>query len=118
MNKFCVYQDYTIKETIDRIDASKNRVAIVVNKTEKVIGVVSQGDIIRALGAGKSVYSRVDGIIQSSFLYLNERDMEQAYPIFRKKTITLLPIVDNEFYLIDVITIIDIYNYLEEKCDI
>ena len=115
MNKHCVLKTYTIKETIDKIDASKDRVAVVVNDVNVIIGVVSQGDIIRALSAGKNIYSRVEGIIQPGFLYLNERNMEKAYTIFRKKKITLLPVVKENFKLESVITLTDIYDYLGGK---
>ena len=56
MNKHCVLKTYTIKETIDKIDASQDRVALVVNDKNRIIGVVSQGDIIRALSAGRNIY--------------------------------------------------------------
>ena len=102
MNKHCVLKTYTIKETIDKIDASQDRVALVVNDKNRIIGVVSQGDIIRALSAGRNIYSRVEGIIQSGFLYLKERNMEKAYEIFRKRKITLLPIITENFELIGV----------------
>lgn len=115
MNKYCIYQDYTIKEAIERIDTGKDRIAIVVNREEKVIGLVSQGDIIRALSSGKSIFAQVGGIIQPSFLYLSDHNNAVAYEIFKKKKITLLPIIDEDFKLRDVITLDDIYIYLEGK---
>ncbi len=115
MNSYCVKQNYTIMETIDSIAQGKNRNAIVLNESEKVIGVVSQGDIIKALCAGKNLYSSIEGILNSDFLYLTSRDMEQAYKLFRKLKITLLPIVDEEFHLKDVVVLDDIYEYLEKK---
>lgn len=116
MKKYCIKQDYTIKEAIESINRNKDRIAIVTNNEDKVIGVVSQGDIIRALTFGKSLYSRVADIIKSDFLYLNNRDMEEAYRLFRKLNITLLPVVDEGFCLVDVIVLNDIYVYLEGKC--
>jgi len=116
MDKYCIGQDYTIKEAIERIDANKDRVVLVVNPENKVVGVVSQGDIIRALSSGMYLYSRIESIIRSDFLYMNERNMEEAYRLFKKIKITLLPIVDNDFCLIDVINMNDIYAYMEGKC--
>lgn len=115
MNKYCIHQNYTLKETIERIDAGQDRVAIVLNDADKVIGVVSQGDIIRALCAGKNIFARVDSIIRTSFLYLTNCDYEDAYKLFKKKKITLLPIIDSNYSLKSVITLEDIFNYLEEK---
>lgn len=115
MDKYCIRKDYTIKEAIEKIDAHHQRVAIVLNSNDRVIGVVSQGDIIRALCKGKNMYSLVEGIIQPNFLYLNQMDLEKAYEIFRKKTITLLPIINEEYNLTNVITLDTIYRYLEER---
>lgn len=115
MEKHCVYLDYTIKEVIERFDENKDRVAVVLNQEQKVIGVVSQGDIIRALCGGKNLYTRVKSIIQPSFFFLHDRDMKEAYRVFKNKKITMLPIIDNDYYLVDIVTLDDIYVYLEEK---
>jgi CBS domain-containing protein len=116
MDKYCVHEDYTIKEVVDKFEDNKERVMIVRNNNNKVIGVVSQGDIIRALSAGISLYAKVSQIISHSFLFLTHKDLEGGFEIFKSKTITLLPIVNSEFELIDVITLSDIYEYLREEC--
>ena len=54
-------------------------------------------------------------MIRPDFLYLNSRDMARAYTLFRKLKITLLPVVDNEFQLTDIINMDDIYSYMEGK---
>lgn len=118
MDKYCIRLGYTIKEAIERIDASKNRAVIVLNDDYKVVGVISQGDIIRALSAGKSLYARIDPMIRLDFLYMNKRDMEKAYVLFKKTKITLLPIIDDDFHLVNAINMDDIYEYLEAKCNI
>lgn len=115
MEKFCISEDYTIKETIERIDQNKNRVVFVVNKENKLVGVVSQGDIIRALCAGKSIYHRVDSLIRADFIYLNSRDMEKAYRLFKQMKITLLPVVDDDFRILSVISLDDIFSYMEQR---
>lgn len=117
MESYCIKQGYTIKEAIESIDQNKDRIAIVMNQNNKVIGVVSQGDIIRALTSGKNLYSRVEGIIKNDFLYLNNKNMKEAYRLFRKLNITLLPVVDDDFNLVDVIVLEDVYRYLEELCE-
>jgi CBS domain-containing protein len=110
-----VNDTYTIKELIDQFQTNHERAVIVVNENKKVIGIVSQGDIIRALSNNIDIYAYVKSIISPSFLYLEKRDMGMAYKIFREKQITLLPIINANFEIQDVITIKDIYNYLEGK---
>lgn len=115
VKKYCVYENYTIKEVLERFESSNDRVAIVVNDSDKVIGVVSQGDILRALSAGQSLFVQVSQIIRGSFLHLYEKNLEEAYQIFKKKKISLLPVIDRENQLTDVITLGDIFDYLEER---
>ena len=112
--KICIGQDYTIREAIERIDGSKNRAAIVLNTEQGVVGIVSQGDIIRALLSGKSLYARINTMLRPDFYYLNDRDLPRAYHLFKKIKITLLPVVDERFRLKSIITMDDIYQYLEE----
>ena len=92
LGKYCVGEFYTIKEVLEQFENSNDRVAVVVNSSDKVVGVISQGDILRALSAGIGMYKQVNQIIQSSFLHLYSRNMEEAYEIFKKKKITLLPV--------------------------
>ena len=63
----------------------------------------------------ESYNNRVAIVTGDSFLHLYEKDLEKAYPIFKKKQISLLPVIDHSNKLIDFITIDDIYNYLENK---
>ena len=113
MNKYCVGSSYTIRDVMEAFEHNGSRVAVIVNEEEKVIGVVSQGDIIRALVSGISLYATVDEIMMPSFLYLNARDLAAAYPMFKKKKVTLVPVVDGQFKLLSVITMDDIFAYLE-----
>lgn len=115
LERYCVKEQYTIKEVLEQFESYNNRVAIVTSNSDKVIGVVSQGDILRALSAGQNLYTPVNQIIKNSFLHLYEKDLEKAYPIFKKKRISLLPVIDHSNRLIDFITIDDIYEYLENK---
>ena len=113
--KYSVRESYTIKEVIEVIDANQDRVAVVMNDNDRVIGVVSQGDIIRALTSGVNLYAQVSTIIRPSFLYETKRDMERAYSIFKRTQITMLPILDEEFHLVDIINLKNIYAYLEMR---
>lgn len=112
--KYCVNESYTIREVLEQFESSNDRVAVVVNESEKVVGVVSQGDILRALSAGNDIYVQICQIIKNSFLHLYSRDMKEPYAIFKKKKITLLPIIDYDNTLTGVITLDDIFEYLEK----
>lgn len=113
MEKYCVYIDYVINDVIQHFQENKERVAVVLDRSEKVIGAISQGDIIRAFCKGCSVFARIEQAYNPSFLYLQSRDMAEAYKLFRALKITMIPVVDENFMLTDVIKLDDIYEYLE-----
>ena len=115
MNDYTVSEDYTLKEVMESFERNYDRVSIVVNENNKVIGVVSQGDLIKALASGMSIFTKVGQIMKESFFYLNEKNMEEAYKVVKDKKITLIPIVDKNYILQDVIVLDDIFDYLEKR---
>jgi predicted transcriptional regulator len=113
--QYCIKDTYTIKEAIDQFEKNHERASIVLNNNKKVVGIISQGDIIRSLSNNIDIYAHISTIMLPSFLYLKEKNMEMAYKIFKEKMITLLPIIDKNFEIQDIITIRDIYQYLEDR---
>jgi CBS domain-containing protein len=111
----CISEAYTIKEAMSLFEKENERSAIVVNNMNKVIGVLSEGDIIRALHENMDIYSPIRAILKPSFIYLKEKIMSKAYTIFKSRSILLLPIVNENFELIDIITLKDIFQYLEDE---
>ena len=112
---YCVNESYTILEVLERFERNNDRVAVVINENDKVIGVISQGDILRALSSGTDIHTEIRNIISNSFLHLYSKNMDEAFKVFKKTKITLLPVIDNGNRLTDVITLADIYEYLEER---
>lgn len=113
MKPYIISEDYTIKEVMMSFEENKERTAVVINANEQVVGVISQGDIVKALVMGVSMYSLVRQINKTSYIYLLKRDLEKAYVIFKEKKISLLPVVDSDARLVSIITLDDIFEYLE-----
>lgn len=105
---YCITENYTLIEAIDSIKNNRNRGAIIVNGENKVIGFISQGDILEMLVKGISLYASVGSVMKPSFYYAYENESEKVKSLFKEKLITILPIVDEEFILQDVITLHDI----------
>lgn len=115
LDKYCINESYTISEAISQFEKNNDRVALVINQSDKVIGVISQGDILRAISSGVEMYAPINQVIKNSFLHLYKRDLNVAYQIFKKKKITLLPIINERNELTDVITLDDIFSFLENS---
>lgn len=114
---FCVTADYTMIEVMEVIERNRERGVVVVGENGKVCGFVSQGDIIEAVIAGKSIHSRIDKIINCSFIYLKEKNYDRALEYFRNRNLSIIPIINDEQELIDIISAKDMFTQVELRKD-
>lgn len=110
--KYCVNDKSTIKDAISIIQNNFSRCSIVLNDNRKVIGVFSEGDVLRAILEDIDLFTPIKRVLKPSFKYLREVNMTEACELFKKHGITLIPVVDNEFNLVRVITVFDIMDNL------
>ena len=112
MKKFKNYvisQNSTLIIACDSISKNKSRCVLIEDK-KKIIGIVSEGDIIRAFLMGADINSRVKDYINLSFIFFNKKDLNKAKLIFKKKQITLIPILNDKMKIIDLITLNEILD--------
>lgn len=108
-----ILEDYTVPlsgtllDAAETIEHNHSRCAIVM-EGEKVVGILSEGDILRALLKGVNVRAPISGYFNPSFRFFGTFDKEKALDLFRGHGITLIPVVDGDFRLTDVITWKDI----------
>lgn len=112
LQDFCVNQSQTIRESISVIQSNFSRCVIVLNDQQKVVGVFSEGDVLRAILGDIDVHITLRKVVKPSFYYLNEPNLSKAYELIKRYGITLIPVVDNSFNLKDVITIFDVMDHL------
>ncbi len=115
--KFTLEANGTIADAIARIEQTRMRDVLIV-ADGRVVGTLSEGDILRAVGDGASIYSPVTQVMQCTFRYLTKPSLSQAFEIVRAHLITVLPVVDNEMRLRDVITIRDVFNQVALSGDV
>ena len=115
MQKYTVSENYTIKEVMMSFEENNERAAVVLGVQDTVVGIISQGDIIRALVLGVGILTPIRQIIKPSFFFLSQINYEKAYKIFKEKKISLLPVIDSDSRLVSIITINDIFDYLERR---
>lgn len=108
---------YVIEDSARLIDAAqaiirnKSRCGIVVS-VGKVVGVISEGDILRALLKGVDLHSSIDPWTNRGFRFLASKDYGAAHRIMAEKGAALVPVLDEEFQLVDVITALDLLKWL------
>lgn len=115
LTQYCIYETETIIDAIERIEQNNMRTIFVLNSSDKVVGVVSQGDILRAMIDGSSLYGQVNKIMTTSFAYLTSKDLNKAIGLFKTKYFSLIPILSHNFRLKDVILFTDLINILEPQ---
>ena len=114
---FYINENETIISAFEAISKNHQRIIFLANDENKITAALSQGDIIREMISGTSMYSHCINIANTGYKYLRERDMEKAYKMFKTINLSVIPVIDDSFHLVDVITTHDIFDYLESKAE-
>lgn len=112
LKKYVVHDTTTLIEAAGQMKRNRSR-TVVVTIDDKAIGMLSEGDLCSALLRGIDIHAQIKGIKQISFHYLEKRDMQEALMLFKKHLFGLLPIVDKNMRLLDVISAEDIFATYE-----
>jgi CBS domain-containing protein len=104
LNQYTIESSGTLLDAALVISANRSRCVIVMS-AGKAVGVISEGDLVRALLRGADIYSPMQPFIQHGISFLPRRDMAQALELFRTRGISLIPILNEELRLEDVITL-------------
>lgn len=104
----------SIMEALKRLNfLAKNAIIFIVDNNNKLIGSLTDGDIRRALLKGYDMDGIIDDIIQPSpkFLRKGEVDLNKVIE-YRANNFRILPILDHNDVLINVINFAEIKSYL------
>ncbi len=107
--KFLLEKDKYINDAIELIALNSQRAAFIYDK-KKIVGVVSEGDILKALINKKNLHTPVNKIMNKSFKFLNKRDLNLAKKYFIDFSILILPILNKKMELKDIITLEDVFK--------
>lgn len=116
ISKFCIARNSTIQAAMSLIQENHHRCICVVNEG-RLCAVLSQGDIIKALFEGITPFTLIESIVSADVVYLHSRDMKRATELIRRTNITIIPVIDSDFRILDVITFNDVFDYLDSKHD-
>lgn len=112
LTDYTLAADATVIDAVAMMNRNRSRTVLVVS-AGKVVGLVSEGDVMRALLRGVDARALVSEVANTSFRFLTARDDAQAFTWFRAHGFGLVPIVDDDFRLVDVITLDDILERVE-----
>lgn len=112
-NKYIISDKTPLKDALFSLNklSDETLTLFVMDKSNKMVGTLTDGDIRRALIGGVSLDCEVNVAMHHNFIFIRDSDSEYLLKLhtYRENKIWLLPVLDNENRLI---TILDLGKYL------
>lgn len=112
--KHLIHGDCTIRDALARLDIlGIDAILFVVNKENKLVGSLTDGDVRRGLLRGITIEQLVEKIIQPNprFFRKGDHDLEKVIE-YREKNFRVIPILDHLDRVVNVINFREIKSYL------
>ena len=107
--KSIISENSTLSQAIKAISSNKLKVAVIVNKKKNVLGLLTDGDIRRALLNEKSLKSKALDVSSKNPLIIPENpNYEKVKQLMNKNDILQLPVVDKNNKIISIISYKDL----------
>ncbi len=100
--KYIVDSKSTIEDAWRVLHINDHRSVLVVDG-DKVVGTLSDGDLRQAILSKRLFSTPVWEVMNTNFMYISGEKKKEGLNILEKKNIFLLPVVDDEMTLIDII---------------
>ena len=97
------------------MDISAYKCLLVIKKNSKLIGTLTDGDLRRAIITGKSINNKITNYFNKKPKFVFEKKFNQKLinQYFKKDLINILPVVDQNLILKDIIKISDLLDNKE-----
>ena len=87
----------TIKQAMNLLDAISSRIVLVADKSDHLLGTVTDGDIRRGLLKGMSIEDTLDHIMNQSPISANHSlSLQEIKDLMKEKSILAIPLIDND----------------------
>jgi dTDP-glucose pyrophosphorylase len=98
MKELLIKENITLREALKKISVGGHRCLVVLNKYNKLLGTLSDGDLRRAIIKGRSLDSKINKIFKKKprFFYENKIDKKKITNLFLKYKLDLVPIVNSD----------------------
>lgn len=113
--EFLISPDSTVVEAMQRIDRNAKGILFVVEDRQRLVGVVTDGDIRRWLIKSGDMQAQIQKFMTLSPKLIYRKDVKQAQEYMIKYSITALPVVTAKGCVTDIILREQQEDVLEEK---
>jgi len=96
----------SIKEAMEALDKTAEKVLLVVDDDQKLIGALTDGDIRRYILKGQDLIGAIENAYNKNpiFVFQEDFDREKLKKIFTENKIDLIPILDQSRKIVDYVT--------------
>ena len=102
IDKLCGEKTLKVVEAMEKIDTNAHGLIFILDEN-KLIGVVSDGDIRRWLIKTGDLQAEIKQFMNLSPMYFSSHDRKNALKIMKSKKIHVAPIVDDKMHIVDII---------------
>lgn len=121
VTKFTINNKKSVLDALEKINANKMGFLIILNDQDEVDGVLTDGDIRRAIIKGLKIEDSIQGVYNRNFKHVTiDSKFEEIIDIFKSGKINFLPILDKEGKLVNIITKKQLHIFLlsDKKFDL
>jgi dTDP-glucose pyrophosphorylase len=106
MKDITIHPKATIKEAMGSLDKTAEKVLLVVDENQALIGALTDGDIRRYILKGQDLTGTIENAYKPNLIFIFQEDFEpdKIKTIFLKNKIDLIPILDPNRKVVDFIT--------------
>lgn len=107
--KSIIFEKATLSQAIKAINSNKLKVAVVISKKKTVLGLLTDGDIRRAIVNGKKLNSKaLDAVTKNPLIIPSNINYEKIKQVMDKNEISQLPVVDKKSKIVNIISVKDL----------
>ena len=106
MKDLTIHSKAPIKEAMEALDKTAEKVLLVVNNEQKLIGALTDGDIRRYILKEQDLVGIIENAYNKDpiFVFHEDFDLEKVKKIFTENKIELIPILDHNRKVVDYVT--------------
>jgi len=106
MKDITIHPQATIKEAMGSLDKTAEKVLLVVDENQALIGALTDGDIRRYILKGQDLIGTIENAYKPNpiFIFQEDFNIDKIKTVFLKNKIDLIPILDQNCKVVDFIT--------------
>tara|TARA_Y100000590_G_scaffold448450_1_gene585137 strand:- start:5881 stop:6930 length:1050 start_codon:yes stop_codon:yes gene_type:complete len=109
IKEICLYQNNTINHVIAALNKGGKKIVLIIDKKNRLIGTISDGDLRRAFIRGKTLNSKISSVFNRKPYFIKKLvSTKKLKSLMFEKKVNNIPLVDNKRKIIDLINLEDL----------